>query len=93
MTAVAHARDHLKAKRIYLVGLEKAGPWTVLARALCGDAVERCAADTNTRSRSVAERLGMRQEGVLRDGVRTPDGFRDLVIYGILEEEWRAQAR
>ena len=55
--------------------------------------VELCAADTNTRSRSVAERLGMRQEGVLRDGVRTPDGFRDLVIYGILEEEWRAQSR
>jgi RimJ/RimL family protein N-acetyltransferase len=35
----------------------------------------------------------MRQEGVLRGGVRTPEGFRDLVIYGILEDEWRAQAR
>ena len=48
---------------------------------------------TNTRSRSVAERLGMRQEGVLRGGVRTPQGFLDLVIYGILEDEWRAPAR
>lgn len=54
--------------------------------------VELCAADTNTRSRSVAERLGMRQEGVLRGGVRTPEGFLDLVIYGILDIEWRAQA-
>jgi dienelactone hydrolase len=45
LTTVAHARDHLKAKKIYLVGFDKAGPWVVLARALCGDAVERCAAD------------------------------------------------
>jgi dienelactone hydrolase len=45
LSAVAHARDHLKAKKIYLVGFNKAGPWVVLARALCGDAVERCAAD------------------------------------------------
>ena len=35
----------------------------------------------------------MRQEGVLRGGVRTPEGFLDLVIYGILEDEWRAQSR
>jgi dienelactone hydrolase len=45
LSAVAHARDHLKAKKIYLVGFDKAGPWVVLARALCGDAVDRCAAD------------------------------------------------
>jgi dienelactone hydrolase len=45
LTAVAHARDHLKAKKIYLVGFDKAGPWVLLARALCGDAVDRCAAD------------------------------------------------
>jgi len=42
---VAYARDGLKAKNIYLVGIEKAGPWVVLARALSGDAVTRCAAD------------------------------------------------
>jgi ribosomal-protein-serine acetyltransferase len=52
--------------------------------------MELCAASGNVRSRAVAERLGMRQEGVLRDGVRTPDGFKDLVIYGILDDEWRA---
>jgi dienelactone hydrolase len=47
LSAVAHARDHLKAKKIHLVGFDKAGPWVVLARALCGDAVERCAADVH----------------------------------------------
>jgi dienelactone hydrolase len=47
LSAVAHARDHLKAKKVHLVGFDKAGPWVVLARALCGDAVERCAADLN----------------------------------------------
>jgi ribosomal-protein-serine acetyltransferase len=52
--------------------------------------MELCAASGNVRSRAVADRLGMRQEGVLRDGVRTPEGFKDLVIYAILEDEWRA---
>jgi ribosomal-protein-serine acetyltransferase len=55
--------------------------------------MELCAATGNVRSRAVAERLGMRQEGVLRDGVRTPEGFRDLVIYGLLDQEWRALRR
>jgi ribosomal-protein-serine acetyltransferase len=55
--------------------------------------MELCAAVGNTKSRSVAERLGMRQEGLLRGGVRNPEGFDDLVVYGILEDEWRARAR
>jgi hypothetical protein len=33
------------AKKIYLVGWEAAGPWTILANALCGNAVDRTAAD------------------------------------------------
>src|SRR5262249_40852743 len=45
LSAVAHARDQLKARKIHLVGFDRAGPWAVLARALCGDAVDRCAAD------------------------------------------------
>jgi ribosomal-protein-serine acetyltransferase len=53
--------------------------------------MELCAATGNARSRAVAERLGMRQEGILRDGVRTAEGFKDLVIYGILDDEWRAR--
>jgi hypothetical protein len=33
--------------RIHLIGFEKAGPWVLLARALCGDAVARTVADGN----------------------------------------------
>jgi dienelactone hydrolase len=46
LTAVACARKE-KLKTVHLVGFEKAGPWVVLARALCGDAVARTAADLN----------------------------------------------
>jgi len=49
------------------------------------------AAVDNTRSRAVAGRLGMREEGVLRDGCRVADGYLDLVAYGILEDEWRGR--
>jgi dienelactone hydrolase len=47
LTAVAYARGPMKAKRVHLIGLERAGPWVVLARALCGAAVQRTAADLN----------------------------------------------
>jgi ribosomal-protein-serine acetyltransferase len=49
------------------------------------------AAVENARSRGVARRLGMREEGVTRDGCRVADGYLDLVWYGILEDEWRAR--
>jgi dienelactone hydrolase len=45
LTAVAFAKGHEKTKAVDLVGFEKAGPWVVLARGLCGDAVTRTAAD------------------------------------------------
>jgi hypothetical protein len=47
LTAVAFARGHEKTKTVHLVGFEKAGPWVVLARAQCGDAVGRTAADVD----------------------------------------------
>jgi dienelactone hydrolase len=46
LTAVAYAQEN-KAKTIHLLGLEKAGPWVVLARALCGRLVARTVADLN----------------------------------------------
>jgi dienelactone hydrolase len=45
LTAVAFARGRKETKKVNLVGWEKAGPWAMLARALCGDAVTRTAAD------------------------------------------------
>jgi len=44
----------------------------------------------NRRSRAVAERLGFREEGVIRDGDRVGGGrYVDMVLYGMLEDEWR----
>jgi ribosomal-protein-serine acetyltransferase len=53
--------------------------------------MELQAAAGNVRSRAVAGRLGMHEEGVARDGIRVADGYLDSVEYGILEDEWRAR--
>ena len=45
LTAVAYVRGHEKTKTVHLVGWDKAGPWALLARSLCGDSVARTAAD------------------------------------------------
>lgn len=45
LTAVAFAKSHDETKTVHLVGFDKAGPWVVLARGLCGDAVARTAVD------------------------------------------------
>jgi hypothetical protein len=45
LTAVAFAKGSKESKKVHLVGFGKAGPWVLLARGLCGDAVERTAAD------------------------------------------------
>lgn len=44
---------------------------------------------TNTNSIHVLEKIGMRQEGHLRENEFFKGRFWDTVIYGILEEEWR----
>ncbi|MCU1448790.1 MAG: family N-acetyltransferase [Acidimicrobiales bacterium] len=45
----------------------------------------------NERSRRAIERLGAREEGVLRRHMRMDDGtFRDTVMYSILSDEWPA---
>lgn len=49
----------------------------------------RCA-DGNHRSRAIPERLGFREEGTIRQCERLHDRYVDLVIYGILDEEWNA---
>jgi dienelactone hydrolase len=45
LTALAFAKGHEQTKTVHLVGFEKAGPWVLLTRGLCGDAVARTAAD------------------------------------------------
>jgi hypothetical protein len=47
LTAVAGARAIPGAKTVHLVGWGESGPLTMLARALCGDAVARTAVDVN----------------------------------------------
>ncbi len=53
--------------------------------------VSLLAAVSNARSRAVAGRLGMREEGILRGAERVHDGYHDLVVHAILEPEWRAR--
>ena len=43
----------------------------------------------NRPSRRAIERLGARQDGVLRNHMITPEGRgRDTVVYSIIENEW-----
>lgn len=45
----------------------------------------------NHQSRAAIERLGAKQDGVLRQHLRMPDGtLRDTVVYSILDSEWPA---
>lgn len=52
----------------------------------------RCAVG-NHRSRAIPVRLGLREEGRLRDAEWLYDHFVDHVVYGALASEWRSAAR
>jgi hypothetical protein len=47
LTAIAFAQKKMKPDAIDLVGFEKAGPWALIARSLCADAVRRTVVDAN----------------------------------------------
>lgn len=48
----------------------------------------RCAVE-NKKSRKIPEKLGFREEGLLRQAGRLHDYFVDEVIYGLLANEWQ----
>lgn len=52
--------------------------------------VEIRAAVDNTRSRSIPERLGFTQEGIIRRDEWLYDRYIDHVVYGILKDEWKS---
>ncbi len=53
--------------------------------------MEFCTHWLNQRSRAAIERLGAKQDGVLRNHRVLPDGsYRDTVMYSIVEAEWLA---
>lgn len=52
--------------------------------------IEIRAATGNTKSRAVAERVGMKLDGVLRQRAWLYDHYEDLASYSLLAEEWRS---
>ena len=53
--------------------------------------VEIFVAPGNTRSHAIPQRLGFIREGTVRQMAWHYDHFLDLVLYGMLASEWRAQ--
>ena len=53
--------------------------------------VEIRVATGNARSLAIVRRLGLVEEGVLRDGLRVGDRYLDLVVHSVLASEWRAR--
>lgn len=54
--------------------------------------VEIRAGVENSKSRAIPERLGFTREGIQRGGERGSSGYYDLVVYSMLEDEWRARS-
>lgn len=50
--------------------------------------IEIRAAVQNYKSRSIPERLSFKQEGIIRQAEWLYDHYADLVVYGMLAEEW-----
>jgi RimJ/RimL family protein N-acetyltransferase len=86
----------------YASGVQRTGVNTECKLLLLAHAFEalRCIAVEfrthwfNHRSRAAIARLGAKQDGVLRNHQRMPDGsYRDTVVFSIIESEWPAVKR
>lgn len=47
------------------------------------------AADQNLKSQMIAMRLGFKKEGIEREGELHARGFVDLIVFGLLKNEWK----
>lgn len=50
----------------------------------------QCGVD-NQKSREIPERIGMKREGIIRDGEYLYDHYHDCVLYSILAKEWNTK--
>ena len=48
----------------------------------------RCGIE-NTKSQAIPERLHFNKEGIIRDGEFLYDHFHDLIVYSMLEDDWK----
>lgn len=82
------------AKRVQRTGLNTEAKFLLLSHTfetLFTAAVELRTSWMNHASRAAIARLGAKQDGVLRNHMRLPDGgYRDTVVYSIIESEWPA---
>jgi ribosomal-protein-serine acetyltransferase len=77
-------------------GIVSRGCWTLVSYAFTHyhfNKVEIRSAAGNRKSRAVAERLGFRQDGVLRQNQFLNGRYVDIVVYSLLVGEWRERRR
>jgi len=51
--------------------------------------IEIRAATANFKSQAIAERLGFKKEGIIRQGEFVNNAFIDLYVYSMLKEDWQ----
>lgn len=85
------------AQRVQRTALNTAAKSLLLGHAfetLRAGAVELRTSYMNHRSRAAIARLGAKQDGILRNHMKLPEGgYRDTVVFSIIESEWPAVKR